>query len=397
MLRTVNLECTLPIGTAAALNAESGRVYTQAMADHFQRAYGTLQPSGSETDPVTGHQPPVLLHPVSREAARQGFYTAVRAAHKNQDRGILSGLPQRPKTYRTTCWRGPALRVSDGALVLARAWNMRPICVPLPPDLARLDAAAFHEARLVWQAGEQRYYWQVVVDEPRQGVLGQRVAAVDLGNVYPATVSDGEVGVIFDVAQLKAAQQQAARRQGRPHARHEGVVRVHRHAGDYRRLRAYWRRQRKEQRLRQKGADGPQSLERLVSQAVLSWAVQNGVGTLVVGDADGLTLRDGSLPAPKPGPGAESLQTRIMRHLAALAKRVGVIVKFVDEALTSQTCPGCGQRNRAHGRRYKCTACGFQGHRDVVGSSNLLSRYLYGALGQVWPGETIVYQPPAVG
>jgi putative transposase len=344
----------------------------------------TLQPSGNRITSVCGPEPPVPLRHTHWPRTRQGLYTAVPTAATNRHDGILNLLLQHLNRNRTACWRGPELRVMDGALCLALDRRRRPITVPLPEDLALLPPAAFREVRLGWHDQQQRPYWQVVVAEPRQTVFGQRVAAVDLGSVYPATLTDGEIGVIFDVSRLKTWQQRAARNIGRLQ---------YGFGDDWLRANEYQRLQDEERPLRQAGMARIYSFERLVSQTVLAWAVEHGVGTLVVGDADGLTRPDGSLPAPRSGLEAESLQTRIMRCLAALAKGLGVVIRFVDEALTSQTCPGCGRRNRAHGRRYKCAACGFHGHRDVVGSSNLLSRYLYGALGQVWPVETVVYRP----
>jgi putative transposase len=345
----------------------------------------TLQPSGNRINSVSGPEPPVRLRHVNWSRVRQGPYAAaVPITATNRHDGILNFLPQHPDRNCTACWRGPELNVTGGALCLTLDSRRRPITIPLPEDLALLPPAAFREVRLGWHDEQQRHYWQVVVAEPRQTVFGQRVAAVDLGSVYPATLTDGEIGVIFDVTRLKNWQQRAARKIGRLQY---GFGDDRLYAGEYRHLHS------EEWLLRQAGVAKTCSFERLVSQTVLAWAVEHGVGTLVVGDADGLTRPDGSLPAPRSGLEAESLQTRIMRYLAALARGLGVVIRFVDEALTSQTCPGCARRNRAHGRRYKCAACGFHGHRDVVGSSNLLSRYLYGDLGQVWPVETVVYRP----
>nr|WP_279310379.1 zinc ribbon domain-containing protein [Salinibacter ruber] len=50
-------------------------------------------------------------------------------------------------------------------------------------------------------------------------------------------------------------------------------------------------------------------------------------------------------------------------------------VERVGEAYTSQTCPSCGGRQKPHGREYIC-GCGFEGHRDLVGASNIRKKYL---------------------
>jgi putative transposase len=53
----------------------------------------------------------------------------------------------------------------------------------------------------------------------------------------------------------------------------------------------------------------------------------------------------------------------------------------VDEAYTSQTCPGCGRR-RTCKRVYRCPHCGIVAPRDVVGSANILSVGRTGAIQQ---------------
>ena len=383
MIRTVILECTLPANKANTLNAESSRIYNRTMAAYYRGPQGNPDRSIEEPETPIGVNGPSQLHGSSRRAARQAFYDAVRSARKSQRQGVLKGMPQRRSTYRTTIWRGPAVKVRDNTLQLARAWSLSAIHVPLPPDLAQLPASQFREVRLVWNDAMQRHYWQLVVDEPRQELFGARVAAVDLGSAYPATVTDGDIAVVFEVSQLKSLQKVTDKQVGR--LRHD-MEDKNRRSREYRHL------QRRERRLRNYQARVAHPIERLVSEAVVQWAVQNGVGTLVVGDADHLA-REGVLPPAKPGKSGESIQTRIMRYLAALAGKLGIIVKFIDEALTSQICPGCRHRNRANGRHYKCTTCGFHGHRDAVGSSNLLSRYLYGDLGQIWPRETQFYRP----
>ncbi|MBQ7895447.1 MAG: transposase, partial [Oscillospiraceae bacterium] len=47
-------------------------------------------------------------------------------------------------------------------------------------------------------------------------------------------------------------------------------------------------------------------------------------------------------------------------------------VVYVDPAYTSQTCPVCGTRHKMKDRRYKCSTCGYLGHRDIVGAMNII-------------------------
>ena len=42
-----------------------------------------------------------------------------------------------------------------------------------------------------------------------------------------------------------------------------------------------------------------------------------------------------------------------------------------DERGTSSRCPVCGHRHKPKGRNWRCKACGFEGHRDIVGAVNM--------------------------
>jgi putative transposase len=50
----------------------------------------------------------------------------------------------------------------------------------------------------------------------------------------------------------------------------------------------------------------------------------------------------------------------------------GIKVEYVNPQYTSQTCPACGERNKAKDRKYQC-GCGYKKHRDMVGAINIIS------------------------
>ncbi len=57
-----------------------------------------------------------------------------------------------------------------------------------------------------------------------------------------------------------------------------------------------------------------------------------------------------------------------LSHKSSLA---GMTCFAGTERGTSSRCPSCGHRHKPKGRVWRCKACGFVGHRDLVGSVNI--------------------------
>ncbi|MGG1662744.1 RNA-guided endonuclease InsQ/TnpB family protein [Brevibacillus sp. NRS-1366] len=62
---------------------------------------------------------------------------------------------------------------------------------------------------------------------------------------------------------------------------------------------------------------------------------------------------------------------QLQQFISYKANLAGIQVVEVDPAYTSQTCPACGDKNKARDRRYECS-CGFHAHRDRVGAINIM-------------------------
>ena len=76
-------------------------------------------------------------------------------------------------------------------------------------------------------------------------------------------------------------------------------------------------------------------------------------------------------------------------------KRAGLAHWFGTEALrgTSSQCPCCGHKHKPKGRNWACRACGFTGHRDLVGSVNM-HKLAYGS--QVMFPRSVTYLRPSL-
>ncbi|HEU5389847.1 MAG TPA: transposase [Streptosporangiaceae bacterium] len=109
------------------------------------------------------------------------------------------------------------------------------------------------------------------------------------------------------------------------------------------------------------------------AKEVITWAVDNQIGILAVGDPRGvLHLKAGR---------RHSQRTRdwrvghLIRALFDKAEAAGITVRLVDERGTSSTCPRCARRiPKPAGRNFACPHCGQAGHRDLVAAASIAAR-----------------------
>lgn len=399
MLRTVQFACALPKAEADALNAESGRIYTDMLVSHYRiyRRQGHWLKAEHGERWEDAHGGPTTLHAHSRDAAQQGFYAACKTARACKQAGLDTKYPYHRKRWRTTIWKRSGIRLQAGIVLLARARGLAPVSVALPPQFALLPPATFVEARLVWDHAARHYVWHIVLEDgvpPAPAPAGGRTAAIDLGEIHPAAVTDGTETAIFACRALRANQQYTAKRLSELQAKQ-----ARKHKGSRR-----WKRlQRRKTRFRAQQRRRARDLEHKVSRAVVDWAAERQVHTLVIGDVR--DVADGKrLPAKsqqKIGVWSHGRQRGYITYKAAAAE---ITVTLVDEAYTSQTCPGtlpdgtgCLHCYKPKGRRYVCPVCGFTAHRDGLGAANLLSQHYTGEPGHVRPPPKERYRYPFVG
>jgi putative transposase len=311
--------------------------------------------------------------------------------------GLEVKYPHKRKRWRTTIWKSPkGIRVQAGMLLLSLARGLAPVQVRLPTNLLPLPAAAFLEVRLVWDRAARHYSWHVVVEDGTQPALtpsGDSTAAVDLGEIHLAALTDGQETVIISCRALRANAQYTAQRLSELQAKQ-----ARKHKGS----RALRRLQRRKNRFLAKQKRRARDMEHKISRAVVNWAKERQVSTLVIGDvrdvANGKRLKTKS--QQKISLWSHGRQRQYITYKAAAA---GLAVTLVEEAYTSQTCPGtlpdgsgCMQCYKPKGRVYRCPACGFTAHRDGVGCANLLSQHYTGEPGHVKPPPE-KYRYPFVG
>jgi putative transposase len=390
MIRTHILPCRLPRHRADALNLASGAIYTSMLVRHWRvvRHQGHWLSEKAGTRWSDSRLPSKPLHAHSIDAAQQGFYNACRTTWALRKAGMAEAkFPHWRKRFRTTIWKNTAIKKADAVLTLSNGKGNQPITLPLPAPLA--DVLRVLEVRLVYDRKTRRYTWHVVVENGMQPKTapGVNIVSVDLGEVHPAVVGDTEEATLITCRAQRHARQghnkrlgtlaQVLSRRRKGSRRHKRLVRarVRMKARHTRRLR---------------------DMEHKISRAIVDIAVARHAQTIVIGDVR--TIADGIAK------GAEHNQRmsqwthgQVRAYVAYKAEAEGIQLVLQSERYTSQICPHCGHRHKPRGRVYTWRACGFSGHRDVVGQINILSAYRHGEPGRLALPTIIKQRRPALG
>jgi putative transposase len=385
MIRTHTIPCHLPRAIAEALNLATGAIYTGILVAHWRtvrkKGIWLSEAAGTRWSDSRTYAP---LHAHSIDAAQQGFYKACAVVRALRKAGVQAQFPYHRRKFRTTIWKNTAIRRKGDVLILSNGRNNTPISIAIPEHLR--DVLRFLEVRLVYDKLGRRYSWHIVVENGKQPkpAPGANVVSVDLGEIHPAVVGDEHEATVITCRQRRAESQGHAKRLARMS---RAMARKRKDSRRHRRLvRAKARMKAKHQRVMR-------DLEHKISRAVVDAAVDQEAGTLVVGD-----VRD---VADSVDCGSQHNQRmsqwdhgKVRQYIAYKAEAEGITVKLEDEHYTSQTCPQCQQRHKPKGRRYRCPACGFQAHRDVVGQVNILSIFKHGEPGKIPAPEAVKYRIP---
>jgi putative transposase len=385
MIRTHSIPCTLPKAEADALNRESGRVYTETLVWHYRiyRRKGVwLSPGAAER--LGDFLSETTLHAHSRDAAQQAFHQACKTAKACRAAGRDVRYPRKRKFYRTTIWKSTGIRVRDGVVLLARARGGEPI------SFSWRGQGALLETRLVYDLKQKRYFWHLVVEDGQEPApaTGDRTAAIDLGEIHPVAITDGDEACIVSCRELRSIAQQTNKELA---ALQKKKARCQRGSRRSRRLNRAKRKLLARQKRRRR------DLEHKISRATIDWCKEKNVGMLAIGDVRDVadkTKEKRRLARPERQRISNWSHGTIRRYLGYKAEAAGISVHDrVPEQHTSQTCLACGERHKPRGRVFQCPACGFVFPRDGVGCANLLSRVLYDELAKVRPSSTKYRKP----
>jgi putative transposase len=337
-----------------AAQMEAAQVWNCCCEVHKQaRMTHTRWPGRSALQKATKGQ--FALHSQSVQMVVHAFVATIattrqlRQTHPN----MQMKYPWRTKRFYPVKWPAQAVSREHGRVVLPMGKGRTAIVLPI--ELPEKSGAC----SLVWNHGFELH---VCVEQPQaEEAPGPVQATVDLGEIHLAAVST-------NTGQAIVVSGRGIRSLKRQRSKQLGTL-----AKKQSKCKQYSRRWKKLQRAKNKIKSRAQrrirDLRHKATRKVINFCVEQKVGKLFIGNPHGVRNRDSGRYHNQRMALWE--YGKDIDYLAHKAKQAQIMSFTGSERGTSSQCPVCGHKHKPKGRNWVCKACGFIGHRDLVGAVNM--------------------------
>jgi len=337
--------------TFTAVRMEAGRLWAWLVERHATaRQHGGKWPTKAELQQEIKRQFPAL-HSQSAQQIVADFCEAIASAEALRKHGEPYEYPHKKPRYRQVIFTNQGAKVRGNTLTLPCGTAGR-LAVRLPKGMVL--PGRLMEVRLDYGCVE---IVCEVVDEARNGgpILG-----VDLGVNTVIAATDGEQAILISGRAIKATIQLRNKRLAEITAQQ-----AHKTKGSrlHKRLQ-----HRKYQML----TTAKNTIRDLCHKATRKVAEAFPNAKAYVGEP----FNDAAQKVGRKQ--AQTVASACNRKIISMLNYKLASCIEVDESYTSQTCPVCGERSK-HRRTYHCQ-CGFVAPRDVVGSTNIRTMGIDGAM-----------------
>ena len=308
----------------------------------------------------------------ARSILRRYSDSWMSAAKRRQGGDLTAHFPRRKRGLVPSRYYAGTFTLDARKLTLPTARGGAPLVLRLTRE-APYRAQSVRSVTLL--AEGRRLYVDVCAEVPLETYAEgeapdpKKVAGVDLGIIHPYVLAGRDGALVVSGRAMRA---ESRLHLAESKARGRAVAR--RSPGRGKRGSRRWRKYRARTKVLE--ARHRRRLDQARYEAareVVTYAKEQRIGTLVVGDPRGLLGRDSGA--------RQNLAVRnwrVGRLISALRDRAelaGIAVVLVDERGTSSTCPRCAARvAKPKGRGFVCPHCELRAHRDVVGAANIASR-----------------------
>ena len=347
-----------------AINRLGGRIYSKtiSLAQKTRDTKGFWMSDGALKAYLKYKRYPCQAHSV--QAIIDDYCGARRSFFSNRPKNPDARPPLKRKWYHTFTWRASGITYSRGRLHLSMGKGRDAISIKIDKKFHKKVPA---EVSLVYNKRTHIYEFHATYDtKPQKHKPKEKsVIAVDLGEIHPIVSFDGLNSEIYNGRYLRSLVQY--REKFKAKINHL-LSRCERGSRRWKKLK------RAKNRTLNQVNNVIRDVRHKITSRFVSACKSKKAETIVIGDIKHIrqSINYGRKANQKLHQWAFAKITEMITYKA---KAVGIEVDTEDEAYTSQTCPSCGHRKKHSKRFYSCSKCKWEGHRDVVGASNILTKY----------------------
>ena len=346
------------------LNRLAGRIYSKTISlaekTHDTKGFW-LSDSGLKAY-LKFKRYPCQAHSV--QAIIDDYCGARRSFFSNRLSNPNARPPFKRSWYHPFTWRATGISYSRGKLRLSMGKGRDPLYIKIDKKFHKKVPA---EVSLVYNRNTHIYEFHATYETkpPTHKPEPKTVVAVDLGEIHPIVSFDGLTSEIYNGRYLRSLVQY----------REKFKAKINHLLSRCQRGSRRWKKlKRAKNRTLNQLNNVIRDVRHKITSRFVSTCKAKKVETIVIGDIKHIrrSIDYGKKANQKLHQWAFAKITDMITYKA---KAVGIEVDTQDEAYTSQTCPSCGHRKKPNKRAYQCSKCEWQGHRDVVGASNILTKY----------------------
>jgi putative transposase len=364
------------------LRREAGRCWGDLVQAHLKAREQGIWLSEADLNALTKGSR-YALHSQSIQFLAQQLLANVATARQNRAAGMTDAkYPYRTKAYQTVSWKGQAIRVLDGQLVLPNGRTQQNLVLPLPE---RFRAVSIRQVALLWRA--DHFELAITIEGPPDPPAcaaddaDGRTAGVDLGEInIAAVVTDQGDALVLNGRYLRSVKRLRNKRHSTLTAK---LARCRKDSRRWKRLK-HRKAQASAQFYRQQ-----RHILHTASKRLADFARAQGVTKLAIGD-----VRDIAGGTDKGRKTNQKLSQwargQFERYVEYKARRFGCSTTHVPEDYSTRTCSACGHVHSSapRGRVYRCSGCGASVNRDANGGANICSRAVFGCYGRIQVAQT---------
>ena len=353
------------------LNQTSAKIWNDvvALADDYRKTTGKWI-SKTKLQTLTKNKYP--YHSQSVQAIVHRYVNSREAAKEARKVNKKIKYPYKVKEFQATRWVDKAFTINGNVLELSLGAKRKPIIL----EVHNLPTGDIKVVELIYDMGYRLSFLYDDLETPKTNTFTNS-AAVDPGEIHAiaSTCTNGNQ-ILISTRELRSVKQY----------RNKAIKKLTKMQKRCKKgSKRYKKLQRAKDYINSRTKNQTTDMLHKTTDQYVKWCLDNMVSTVYFGDVDGVQRNTSSKKGKTKKTKTKKVNQKLSQwsfgktreYLAYKLKAEGIQLKRVDESYSSQTCPSCGIRRKVKSRRYKCK-CGYEAHRDLHGSSNILSKQLYG-------------------